>query len=386
VSARDRRLLYAAGFLRAAATGLLGVVLGLHLATRGFDVAATGRVVASGLAGAAAAVLIATLAGDRVGRRRVLIALTLCAVGGGLLVSRASEPPVVLVAAFAGMLNGVGRDRGAQLVLEQAALPATTNAAGRTQAFAWYNLLQDAGLALGALAAGWTPVASLGAYVGLVAASGLPYLGLSPAVDAAGTGGDTRLSPEGRRTIGRIAALFFVDSVAGGFIPGALLSLFFSERFGVGAGTLGLLFCGARAANAASHLLAARLARRIGLVRTMVFTHVPSSLLLVTVPLAPTFAIAAALFLLREGLVEMDVPTRQSWVMALVRPAERTVAAGVTNLVRLVGWGLGSLLAGAAMADVGWSAPLFVAAAMKLAYDVALYRAFRSVRPPEEAA
>jgi predicted MFS family arabinose efflux permease len=191
------------------------------------------------------------------------------------------------------------------------------------------------------------------------------------------------VSPEGRRVIGRLSALFFVDSFAGGFIPGALLAVFFHQRFGVGPEALGALFFGARIANAASHLVAAWLARRIGLVRTMVFTHVPSSLLLLTVAWAPTYPIAALLFLLREGLVEMDVPTRQSYVMAVVRPSERTAASGATNLVRLAGWGAGSLVAGVAMA-AGAATPLAIAAALKLAYDALLYRAFRRERPPEE--
>jgi predicted MFS family arabinose efflux permease len=192
------------------------------------------------------------------------------------------------------------------------------------------------------------------------------------------------LSAEGRRVIGRLSALFFVDSFAGGFIPGALLAVFFHERFGVGAQALGVLFFGARIANAASHLVAAWLARRIGLVRTMVFTHVPSSLLLLTIAWAPSYPVAAALFLLREGLVEMDVPTRQSYVMAVVRPAERTRASGATHLVRLAGWGAGALVAGAAMEHLGLAVPLGIAAALKLAYDALLYRAFRREHPPEE--
>ncbi len=283
-------------------------------------------------------------------------------------------------------MNGVGRDRGAQLVLEQALLPATTTDADRTRAFAWYNVLQDAGHALGALGAGIAAGRSLDGYAVLLVASGLCYAGLAPLRHAAPAGGASAVTPEGRRVIGRLSALFFVDSFAGGFIPGALLAVFFHDRFGVGPETLGVLFFGARVANAGSHLAAAWLARRIGLLRTMVFTHVPSSLLLLTVAWAPTFPVAAALFLLREGLVEMDVPTRQSYVMAVVRPAERTLASGATHLVRLAGWGAGSLVAGAAMQHAGAALPLGIAAALKLAYDALLYRAFRRERPPEERA
>jgi predicted MFS family arabinose efflux permease len=145
-----------------------------------------------------------------------------------------------------------------------------------------------------------------------------------------------------------------------------------------------VLFFGARVVNAGSHLAAAWLAKRIGLVNTMVFTHIPSSLLLATVPFAPSFGVVAGLFLLREGLVEMDVPTRQSYVMAMVQPEERTVASGVTNLVRLGGWAAASSFAGVLMGSLSLATPLFVGAGMKIAYDVLLFAAFRRHRPPEE--
>ena len=386
MSARDRRLLYVAAFVRALATGLLGVALGLDLAARGFDPSETGLVIGGGLAGATLAVLLATLGAQRFGHRRLLIGLTLAAAFGAAVAQLVVTPSLVVLASFVGMVNGVGRDRGAQLVLEQAMLPATTDDAGRTRAFAWYNVLQDAGHALGALAAGWIAVDALGLYAGLVLASGAAYLGLSPALDLPAPPAASRLSPAGRRVLGRVAALFLLDSVAGGFIPGALLTLFFHHRFGVGAAALAPLFFAARVANAGSHLLAAWLAKRIGLVNTMVFTHVPSSLLLLTVAIAPTFPVAAVLFLLREGLVEMDVPTRQSYVMAVVRPEERTTASGVTHLVRLAGWGAGSLVAGGVIERFGWGVPLMIACAMKLLYDLLLYRAFRRERPPEERA
>jgi MFS family permease len=378
----DRGRLYAAAFLRATATGLLGVLLGLDLAARGFDATATGFVVGGGLAGAAAAVLVATVAGARLGERRLLVALTVAGAAGAMLASVATHPWLVVAAAFVGGVNGVGRDRGAQLVLEQSLLPATTTDAERTRAFAWYNVLQDAGHAVGALGAGIAAGWSLDGYAVLLLASGLCYVGLAAHADR--TDATAAVTPEGRRVIRRLSALFFVDSFAGGFIPGALLAVFFHRRFDVGAEALGVLFFGARVANAGSHLAAAWLARRIGLVRTMVFTHVPSSLLLLTVAWAPTYPVAAALFLLREGLVEMDVPTRQSYVMAVVRPAERTLASGATNLVRLAGWGAGSLVAGAAMQHGGAAVPLGIAAALKLGYDALLYRAFRRERPPEE--
>jgi MFS family permease len=300
------------------------------------------------------------------------------------------------------MVNGMGRDRGAAAVLEQAMLAATAADRERTAAYAWYNVLQDGGLALGGLLAGLpsmlqsvtgtAPLAamrwSLLAYAVLTAAVGLLYASLSAACEPtrAASTASRSLSPGSRRVLWRISSLFAVDAVAGGFLTTALLSYFFHERFGVSAGTIGALFFAARVANAGSHLGAAWLARRIGLLNTMVFTHVPSSLLLVTVAMAPSFPVAAFFFLVREALVEMDVPTRQSYVMAVVQPAERTFAAGITNLVRMGGWAVAPIVAGALMQGDSLAVPLYVGAAMKIAYDVLLYAAFRDVKPPEEEA
>jgi len=263
---------------------------------------------------------------------------------------------------------------------------------------AWYNVLQDAGHAIGSLMAG-LPVAiraasrmgefdSLRVCLGLYALLALVTLGLvlalSPSVERAPGVARVVVSPETRKILTRIGALFAVDSLAGGFLTTALLSYFFFHRFHVSEAVVGMLFFGARLANALSHLGAAWLARRIGLVNTMVFTHIPSSLLLATVAFAPSFGVAALLFLLREGLVEMDVPTRQSYVMAVVRPEERTFASGVTHLVRMGAWAVAPSFAGWLMQGVSMALPLIAGAGMKIAYDVMLYAAFRRVKPPEE--
>jgi MFS family permease len=366
---------------------MMAVLLGLHLARRGFDPAALGLVIAAGLAGAATASLVVTLAGDGIGRRRALMLLTVVGAGGATIAGVVDQPIALGGAAFLGMLNGMGRDRGAALILEQAALPATTSDAERTAVFARYNVLQDVGHALGSLVAG-LPLLShhpFAAYVLLLAAALPLYRRLSPRVERAEPG-RPRLSPASRPIVARLCALFALDSLGGGFLTTALVALFFHERFGVGEAALGLLFFAARAANAISHIVAARLAARFGLVNTMVFTHIPSSLLLATVPFAPTFAVAAALFLLREGLVEMDVPTRQSYVMAVVRPEERTVASGATHLVRMAAWAVAPAFAGLFMTSASSAAPFLIGAAMKISYDVLLYAAFRRLRPPEETA
>lgn len=393
----DRAILTAGAFVRAVVVGFVAVVLGLHLAAVGFDERTVGAVVSAGLAGAALSAAVVTFVGDRLARRACMVVFSALSAAGAVLVAVSDLPLLVGAAAFVGMVNGMGRDRGALPIVEQAALPATTSDAGRTRAFAAYALAQDVGHGIGALAAALpdllarttatsTSQALVGAMLAVAAVHAglvLLYGRLSRAVEAPAAV-TAPLSPETRRTVARISALFLLDALGGGFLSGALLTLFFVERFEASATAVAVLFALSRVLNALSHLGAAWLARRIGLVRTMVFTHLPSSLLLVTVAFAPSFPVAALLFLIREGLVEMDVPTRQSYVMAVVAPPERTRVAGITQLVRLAGWAAGPLVAGALLERDWIVLPLCVAATLKIAYDVLLYVAFRRLRPPEE--
>ncbi len=395
---RDRQLLYLAAFIRALGTGLIGVLLGVYLAEIGLDAGTIGVVVSAGLAGAAAGTFLVTFLGDRLGHRHVLLAVTFLSAAGGVALALSSHPLVLGAAALLGMVNGMGRDRGAALVVEQAVLPATVREAERTMAFAKYNVLQDIGHAVGGLAAGLPALLqesgilagapalrwSVAGYAALSLAPAAAYLSLSTVVETLGVSRLERVSSESRRILWKLSSLFAIDSLAGGFLTTALLSFFFYERFGVGLGAIGPIFFAARVANALSHLGAAWLAQRIGLVKTMVFTHIPSSLLLISVAYAPSFPVAAVLFLLREGLVEMDVPTRQSYVMSVVQPAERTIASGVTHLVRMAAWAVAPALAGLMMEGVSLMLPLVIGASMKIGYDLLLWCAFRHVKPPEE--
>jgi MFS family permease len=394
---RDRLLVWAAAFLRAVATGMLGVLLGLHLLRRGLDPAQIGVVVTAGLLGAAAAALLVMLRGERIGCRRSQVAIAvLCAIGTAALAFTQNVLPAA-AAACLGMVNGMGRDRGAALVLDQAILPRTIGDSGRTLAFARYHLLQDAGHALGALAAGLPALfqrIGIGEHASLrlgmlIAASAMLttavlYARLTPDVNRPIA--RVRVDAGTRRLLWRIAPLFALDSLGSGFLGASLLTVFFHEHFAAGEAMLGALFAAAGLANAVSHLGAAWLARRIGLVNTMVFTHIPSSLILAAIAWAPDLPTAAVLFLLREGLVEMDVPTRQSYVMAVVRPEERTFVAGVTHLVRLGAWAVAPAVAGVLMQNAAITAPLLVGAGIKIAYDVLLYFACRKHPPPEEVA
>src|SRR3989441_1188822 len=277
--------------------------MGVYLARLEYTPASIGSIVGAGVFGCAVAALLVPCFADRAGRRRSLIGLSLLSAAGGLAFGLTSHPIAAGAAAFLGMVNGMGRDRGASLILDQAILPGTVDGAHRTQAFAWYIVLQDIGHALGGLLAG-TPALlrrlgaaevesfrlSVGLYALLQLASAVLYLALSRRVEPEEGLPPALVSPETRRVLWRIASLFALDSLAGGFLTTALLSFFFYERFGVSEGVLGPLFFGARVFNALSHLVAAWLSRRIGLVNTMVFTHIPSSLLLITVAYAPSFA------------------------------------------------------------------------------------------------
>src|SRR6266699_1543854 len=341
---RDRRIIFAASFLRAVANGLIGVLAGIYLAQLGLDPAAWGAVLGAGIAGTAAGAAGVMFWGDRIGRKRWLVGLGVLAAAGGVVFAFSSQIVVLGAAAFLGMLNSLGKDRAAALAIEQAILPSTGDDAGRTRAFAWYNVIQDVGHALGAALAvlppllrdfaGVDPLDSLRAavilYAALYAATAVLYLGLS------------------------------------------------SEAM------IGMLFVGARIMNAFSHLGAAWLAARIGLVNTMVFTHTPSSVLTFTIPFTGSFEIAAVLFLIREGLSKMDVPTRQSYLMAVVRLEERTFAGGVTNLARMCARAIAPVFAGSAMQALTLGAPIMAAAGLKVLYDALLYVSFRRLKAPEE--
>ena len=394
----DRRIVFAASFLRAVANGLIGVIAGIYLAELGFEPAAWGAVLGAGVAGTAVGAAGVMFWGDHFGRRRWLIALGALAAAGGIVFAFSSQILVLGAAAFLGMLNSLGKDRAAALALEQAILPSTGGDADRTRAFAWYNVIQDVGHALGAgLAvvspflrefAGLTPLDSLRGtvvvYALLYAGTAVLYLKLSKRAEAPAAALEVRVTPGSRAILTRMSFLFALDSFAGGFQGSALFAFFFHQQFGASEATVGMLFVGARIMNALSHLGAAWLASRIGLVNTMVFTHTPSSILTFTIPFTGSFEVAALLFLLREGLSEMDVPTRQSYLMAVVRPEERTFAGGVTNLARMVARAVAPVFAGAAMQTVALGAPIMAAACLKVLYDGLLYFSFRKIKAPEE--
>ncbi len=401
-SARNLLIIYAAAWLRSFNIGLLGVVLGVYLSREGFSATDIGLVIAAGLAGAAAGTVFITLKADHLGRRRTLVILALLSAFGALPLIFHLGLPAVLVLAFVGMINGMGSDRSPSFALEQAMVPGLVSDQRRTWALAWYSVVLDASGAVGALAAGLPLLAlrvwniGLGSgyramFIGYAAVhliSGALYLLLTHDVEVSRITLPGKpaavISSETKSTLARLCSLFAIDSLGGGFLTDALVSYWFFRRFGIAENKLALLFFTVHVLNALSHLGAAWLARRIGLIKTMVFTHLPSSVFLILAAFMPSARWAVVLFLLRESLVEMDVPTRQSYVAAVVRPEERTFAAGVTNLTRNAAWATASAIAGVFMQQVAFSAPLLLGGGLKIIYDGLLWRAFRHVRAPEE--
>lgn len=402
----DTGLLFAARILRMFGYGFLSVVLALYLAALGWDEVRIGLLLSLVLAGDTLISLWMTTRASRIGRRRMLLLGALLMAGAGAVFAGSQQFLVLLLAATLGVISPSGYEVGPFLAIEQSALAQIVPDRERTRVFAWYNLAGMLATALGSLAGGlaiplggWAGLGTLGSYrvvllgyalVGILLAAA--FWRLSPAVEAPPppAGGSNRrgdwlgLTRSRGRVLG-LSGLFALDAFAGGFIVQSLLAYWFHLRFGADAATLGTLFFGANLLAGVSSLLAARIAERIGLVNTMVFTHLPSNLLLMLVPLMPTLPLAAGLLLLRFSISQMDVPTRQSYTMAIVTPEERSAAAGVTGTARTVGASLAPGLAGLLLAQPTlMGAPLLIAGGLKVVYDLALLAAFRRIRPPEE--
>lgn len=400
----DLRMLFLARTLRMFAYGMLGVTLVLYLAATGLDATRIGLLLTLTLLGDSVISLLLGARADRWGRRRTLLVGAALMALGGAGMALTGDFFWLLVSATIGVVSPSGSEVGPFLAVEQACLAQVSEDRRRTAVFAWYNVAGFAATALGALVggglsaalqeAGQSPLASyrtlLWAYalVGLVL--GALALRLGPEVEAPPAPVDASRSILGLRqsrgVVARLSALFALDSFAGGFILQSFLAYWFHLRFGVGEATLGALFFGTNLLSGLSALVAVPLARRFGLINTMVWTHLPSNLLLMCVPFMPGFGPAVALLLVRHTLSQMDVPTRQSYVNAIVPAAERSAANGVTGTARQLGAGLAPLFAGPLLlAAVPTAAPFLVAGGLKVVYDLALWRAFRHHRPPEEA-
>jgi MFS family permease len=405
----DAFLLFLSRFTRLFAYGSLSVILVFYLVGLGLTEAQVGVLLTLTLAGDLVISLVLTTRADSFGRRRILIIGAALMAAAGAAFASTKNLFFLLVAGTIGVISPSGKEVGPFLSIEQAALSHVVSERSRTEVFAWHTLAGSLATAFGALFGGtavqllqkasvpksesYRAVVLLYAVLGLVLAS--LFMRLSSAAEVAAP---VKAAPsqhpvrsfmgvrQSRGVVLKLSSLFALDAFAGGFVIQSFAAYWFYLRFAVEPGKLGLIFFWANIFAGVSALLASCLAARFGLVRTMVFTHLPSNILLILVPLMPNLSLAVVLLLLRFSISQMDVPTRQSYLMAVVHPDERSSAGGITGAARTAGAAISPLFAGflfsrPSLIDV----PFFVAGALKIFYDALLYRQFVGLRPPEEA-
>jgi MFS family permease len=394
---RDGWLLFATCAVRSFAYGFLSVILGLYLDSLGLGPGAIGWIFTAALAGGAVMTIIITSVADSFGRKTLLIIGTLLMALAGCVFAVSADPIGLAIAAIFGTISPSGKEVGPFLSLEQAILPQTTSDQQRTAVFSAYNLIGSFAGAIGALAVSLPELLSLPAipgyrllvwgYVALaILLAGLFAL-LSPKIEAPKQSGSTPRQlglRKSRGIVAKLAGLFAIDALAGGFIVQSIVAYWFYLRYRLDLNVLGGIFFGTNLLAALSFLAAPTIARRFGLINTMVFTHLPSNFLLLLVPLMPTLELAVAMLLMRHLLSQMDVPTRQSYTMAVVDPEERAAAAGVLSVARNAGAAIAPLFTGLILAAPALGLPFLLAGGMKIIYDVWIYSVFRGVKPPEE--
>ncbi|HJQ15240.1 MAG TPA: MFS transporter [Anaerolineales bacterium] len=399
---RDITILFSTRILRLFCYGFLSVVLALYLVEAGLTEAQIGLLFTLTLMGDALISLWLTTSADRFGRKRTLILGALLMAGAGIVFVLMRNVVLLTIAAILGVISPSGNEIGPFLSVEQAGLTQLLSNKRRTQIFAWYNLVGSFATATGALAGGWLSqglqnnawtaleayrLVLIGYALGGVVLL-LLFLNLSKGVEVAATQDTTRRVlglHRSRQVVFKLSSLFAMDAFAGGLVLQSLMAYWFHVRFGVEAGVLGSIFFGANILAGISSLLAVRLADKFGLVNTMVFTHIPSNILLILVPLMPTLPLAIGILLLRFSISQMDVPTRQSYTMAVVEPDERSAASGVTAIARSIGASISPGLTGLLFSiPLLFNAPFFLSGGIKIIYDLLLYREFRAVKPPEE--
>ena len=412
---RDGRLLLAAKMVRMFAYGFLSVILAIYLKLIGFDDFLIGLILTTTLLNSVIFTLVASFYADKVGRRKFLLLYAALMSVSGFIFTISENYFALIIAAFIGTINITGAESGAFLTIEQAILPQTLkNVRKRNTVFAIYNMTGTLAMAAGVLLAGLPAVlqqhlqyfdivlnqiGSIKLLFALYSVLGIVLLGIylllsqkieirnnqeKQKVESIQLTKISSLTPKSRSIIMRLSGLFAVDSFAGGFMIQSIVSFWFFARFGADLITLSYIFSASAVLTAFSFMAAAKIADRIGLINTMVFTHIPANILIIAVAFAPTLPIAVALYLLRMALSQMDVPTRQSYIVAVVREDERTTSAGITNISRNVTQAISPSLIGVLINSLSLAAPFVIGGALKVVYDVALYLNFRNIKPPEE--
>ena len=399
----DIPLLFTTRIIRMFCYGFLSVVLVLYLSEAGLTEQQAGLLFTFTLAGDAGISLYLTTHADGFGRKKTLIIGALLMLGAGIVFLLTNNLIVLMIAAIIGVISPSGNEIGPFLSVEQAGLSQLVHDKLRTKVFAWYNLAGSFSTAIGALtggwlaqllqASGWSAFDSYRYILTGYAVGGfliaILFMQISPAIEVKNENNHTKKVlglHQSRKVVFKLSSFFALDAFAGGLIVQSMIAYWFHVKFGVDSGILGSIFFGANILAGISSLLAVKLAEKIGLINTMVFTHIPSNILLILVPLMPSLPLAIGLLLLRFSISQMDVPTRQSYTMAVVAPDERSAAAGVTAIARSVGASLSPALTGLFFSIPSLlSVPFFLCGGLKIVYDLLLWREFRMVKPPEEA-
>jgi MFS family permease len=390
------RLIFVGRVVRSFAFGWLSVILALYLDQRGFGAAAIGAVFTATMVEDAVLTMLLSTMAARVGPARVMAVTAPLIALGGLLLALPESRGLILLGAVLGTLSPNGQEAGPFAPMEQALLPRTVRSGSAVRVFGWYNVCAFLPAAAGAGASGATlgwalrqgvdeaqaQRGMLLCYAGVGVLLTLLYTRLArlePAPPGARTSPGRFGLTRSRGPVLHLAGLQAVDALAGGFIMQSLLAYWFHVRFGAGPEALGALFFGTSLLSALSFLVATRVAERVGLLNTMVFTHLPSNVLLLAVPFMPSFGAAAAVLLARHVLSQMDVPTRQAYTMALVTPEERPAAAGLTASARALAQACAPVVSGLTMATAATPLPFLLAGGLKIVYDLSLFFRFRSM-------
>jgi MFS family permease len=397
---RDGKLLLAANIARMFGFGFVSIILAIYLKSAGYDALLTGIIITATLVSSSIFTFFVSLYADRIGRRKILMLFSGLMVIAGLIFALTTDYYLLLLAALIGLINATGVNFGPFISIEQAILPQTSSDKKRNYTFALYQTTGTFAMAGGTLFAklpemlqqqygfdiisSFKPLFFVYVLIGLATIAIYYSLSKLSEVQSEDSSKKVVLSQETRSIVKRLSILFGMDSFAGGFVIPTWVAFWFFTKFDAPLGEVSEIMFYAIMLTAVSYLVAARLAGKIGLVNTMVFTHIPSNILLIVLAIAPTLQIAIIVYLIRMSLSQMDVPTRQSYIVAIVRPEERTAVAGITNLSRNIPFSVSPTLVGYSFQFVSLAFPFFLAGALKTAYDLLLYKNFRKIKPPEE--
>jgi len=400
---RDGKLLLCARIVRTFSYGFLSIILAIYLKLNGFNEVLIGIVLTATLVNSVIFNLISSAYADKIGRKKILTIYAILMVLSAVIFFLTNNYVALIIAALIGTINVTGSEVGAFLSLEQAILPQTVkDIKKRNSIFAIYNMVGTFAMAGGVLVSGLpnflvqhyglaqiNAIKTLFIFYAVLAlvVTGI-YLALSKKIEIQVQDGQRvpqkSISPKTRGIITKMSSLFAVDSFAGGFVIQSIVAFWFYSKFGADLSVLSYIFSVAGVLTALSFLVATKIASKIGLINTMVFTHIPSNILLILLAFAPNFSVAILLYLARMGLSQMDVPTRQSYIVSIVNENERVAAASITNTSRNVAQAVSPSLAGAVIQVLSLSTPFVIGGILKIAYDIGMFANFRKIKPPEE--